>query len=232
MRVLGLETSGDVTGVGLVDERGVLAEISFRHGQQLSRLLQPCLQQLLRMAGLRFSDLDGVAVSVGPGSFTGLRIGVTAAKSLAFAAGLPVVGVSTLEALAAEHPAPEGSSRWAVLTAAKTDVFAAGYEWRDGCPQCREAPAVISIEELGRRLATAPQAAVVARVSADQLRLLAPLAPGRVLLVSDASPCPATVAAQGRLRLLAGEADPVHLLAPRYLLLSAAEAKRRAAVAS
>jgi tRNA threonylcarbamoyladenosine biosynthesis protein TsaB len=103
-RLLALETSGATAGIALW-EGGVVAEARFEHQRQLSRDLAARVAALLAEADWAPGSLAGVAVSVGPGSFTGLRIGVTTAKSLAYALDLPAVPVSTLAALAAEHPA-------------------------------------------------------------------------------------------------------------------------------
>src|SRR2546422_1711126 len=98
----------------------------------LFRSLVPRVAETLSLAGVQLEELGGIAVSVGPGSFTGLRIGVTAAKSLAYARGLPVAGISTLEALAADHPAPEQTIVCPVLPASASQLFAGLYRWRDG----------------------------------------------------------------------------------------------------
>src|SRR5688500_10215975 len=98
-REQGNETSGEMASDADVDETGLLAEVRFRHRMDLSRYLVPRVQQVLGLAGCAVDGLDGIAVSAGPGSFTGLRIGVTVAKALAYGRGLPIAGVSTLRTL-------------------------------------------------------------------------------------------------------------------------------------
>jgi tRNA threonylcarbamoyladenosine biosynthesis protein TsaB len=233
MQVIGIETSGDVTGVAVVDERGVLAEISFRHAMQLSSSLTPRIQDVLRLAGVSVRGLGGVAVSEGPGSFTGLRIGVSAAKALAFAAGIPIVTVGTLEALAVDHPAVEGSRCWAVTAASKVDLFAALFEWVDGCPRVLREPAVMPAAELAERLVEQREELIAAGPLGAHRELLVAVAEGRLLSSPHgATPRPATIAAIGRNRILQGLAGSVHAIAPQYLLLSAAEARRVAAGAT
>jgi tRNA threonylcarbamoyladenosine biosynthesis protein TsaB len=233
MRVIGIETSGDVTGVAVTDERGVLAEITFRHAMQLSSSLTPRIRDVLKLAGLNARELDGVAVCEGPGSFTGLRIGVAAAKGLAFAAGIPIVAIGALEAVAAEHPAPEGARCWAAAAASKADLFAALFEWVGGRPRLLREPCVIAGAELARRLASRPEELLSAGPLGSHRELLAEVAGGRLLSsVHGATPRPATIAALGRERLLAGGAASLHAVTPRYLLLSAAEARRVAAGAT
>lgn len=227
MRVLGIETSADVTGVAVVDEKGVLAELSFRHAMQLSRFLLPRTQEVLALAGVSMRELDGVAVSIGPGSFTGLRIGVTAAKTLAYASGLPVVGVPTLEALALETPAPGTTLIASLMSASSTDVFAALYQWSAGRLEPRAEELMLPASELAQRLARTPLEIVMTGLIGPHRELFIAAAGGRLSLVAeDHAPRPATIAAYGRKRLLAGEGDPVHSLAPRYLRPSAAEARR------
>src|SRR5205823_7265962 len=96
----------------------------------LSRLLLPAIDQLLALLELCPADLEGIAVSLGPGSFTGLRVGVTTAKTMAWALSLPVVGVATLEAVAAGACLPAGSHVCAAIpTGAAGDLpfYAAVY---------------------------------------------------------------------------------------------------------
>ena len=100
MRILSLETSAKACSAA-VTEDGVLLASAFQcSGLTHSRTLMPMVEGMLKNADMTLSSCDAVAVAVGPGSFTGIRIGVAAAKGLAFGADLPVIGVSTLEAMA------------------------------------------------------------------------------------------------------------------------------------
>ncbi|MBR4748937.1 MAG: tRNA (adenosine(37)-N6)-threonylcarbamoyltransferase complex dimerization subunit type 1 TsaB [Abditibacteriota bacterium] len=100
MIVLGIESSAGISSVCLSDGPEVLAEYHFAHNMGLLRRLTPGIEELVHGSGLEMGDIGGVGVSLGPGSFTGLRIGITCAKTLAFAMGIPVAGVPTLKALA------------------------------------------------------------------------------------------------------------------------------------
>lgn len=229
MRVLGLETSGDAVSVALADAGGVQAELLFRHGMELSRSLQPRLEEVLRVAGLTVRDVEGVAVSIGPGSFTGLRIGVTAAKSLAWALGVPVAGVPTLQALAAEHPAPPRALVCALQSASATDVFAALFQWHAGRLEPRAEELLAPVGDLLAHLAATPLDVVLVGQFGPHRAALQEALGGRAILApEDMLPRAGTVARLGRERLLAGQADSVHDLAPRYLRPSAAEARRTA----
>ena len=100
MKILALETSATACSVALCEDERLLAQ-NFEHcGLTHSRTLMPMLEGMLDMAGVPLSEVDVIAVAAGPGSFTGLRIGVSAAKGLAWPGDKPCAGVSTLEAMA------------------------------------------------------------------------------------------------------------------------------------
>jgi len=100
MRTLGIETSGGRGGVALLDGPRVLGARLFEKGMVHGREIAPAIQSLLTEAGLPLAQLDLLACDVGPGSYTGLRVGLAAAKGLALALGKPLVGVASLDALA------------------------------------------------------------------------------------------------------------------------------------
>jgi tRNA threonylcarbamoyl adenosine modification protein YeaZ len=121
MRVLALDTATDRATAAVVDGSTVVERGHEARGAAARDVLA-LVDAALAGAGLGLHDLDGVAVGVGPGSFTGLRIGIATAEALADGAGLPVAGVSTLQALL--HHAPDGAV--AVLDARRREVFAEG----------------------------------------------------------------------------------------------------------
>lgn len=101
MKILALESSAVAASAALCEDEMLLGQTYLHTGLTHSQTLLPMAAGLLEQCGLKPQDLDLIAVAAGPGSFTGLRIGVAAAKGLAFGAGIPVIGVSTLEAMAA-----------------------------------------------------------------------------------------------------------------------------------
>src|SRR5574337_212080 len=104
MLVMGIETSTMQGGVALISGQGVICEYTVNVKATYSERLLPLIDRALRDARITLDDVEGFAVAVGPGSFTGLRIGVSTAKGLAAAGGQPLVGVSTLEAMAWSLP--------------------------------------------------------------------------------------------------------------------------------
>ncbi len=113
-------TRGGVRNGSLIAEAAVHAETSH------SRQLLGSVAWVMQAAGVRWSDLDAVAVSIGPGSFTGLRIGLAAAKGIVFAAGKPLIAVPTLDAVALSYPLLD-CPLWCVMDARKQEVYAACY---------------------------------------------------------------------------------------------------------
>lgn len=124
-RALAIDTSTDVLAVAAVNGEARIS-LSLRRGLQHSPTLVPLVDRLLAEVGLGVRELELVACSVGPGSFTGIRIGLATAKGIGFAAGIPVVGVSTLDALARPHGHRQGDT-FAVLDARKGNIYAARY---------------------------------------------------------------------------------------------------------
>jgi len=151
MKILALDTSTEFLSLALWQD-GVVAVREMLAGQKHSELVLPLIRELLDEAGVQLTDLDGIAFGEGPGSFTGLRIGCGVAQGLAFGAGLQVVGVCTLEALAQQA----GADRVvACLDARMNEVYHAAYErdgdgWREViAPGLYPPPQVPSLEGAG-----------------------------------------------------------------------------------
>lgn len=131
MRILGIDTSTMVGSIAVTDGYQLLSEYILRVDETHSSRLVPAIDQVLRDAGLQIGDMDGLAVSQGPGSFTGLRIGMATMKGLALALGKPLAGVPTLDALA--WSVPLVSIRVCPMIDARMgEVYAAVYNFRDG----------------------------------------------------------------------------------------------------
>jgi tRNA threonylcarbamoyladenosine biosynthesis protein TsaB len=131
MRVLGIESGTPAQSVALLEGDRVVAEVSYiTEGSRGGRLM-PAVDQVLRRAGISVGALDAVAVSVGPGSFTGLRVGLATAKGLALGAGVALLGVPTLEVLAEGYCLPEGLM-CALLDAYRGEVYTAIFRRHGG----------------------------------------------------------------------------------------------------
>lgn len=131
MRVLAIDTSTMLGGVAIVDElSGVVVEVRLNVKSTHSERLMTTIDYALQQSGYTIYDVDFFAVTTGPGSFTGLRIGLSTVKGLSYATGKPIVSVPTLEALARNFP----FCRYPVCTmldARKKEIYAALFEWRD-----------------------------------------------------------------------------------------------------
>ena len=126
MRILAFESSAKAASVALIQDGVLLAESFQNNGKTHSATLMPMAKQVLEDCGITASDLDAVAVAKGPGSFTGLRIGLAAVKGLAFPRETLCAPVSTLEALAAAHTG-EGTVLCA-LDARRAQVYSAAFD--------------------------------------------------------------------------------------------------------
>ncbi|MCL1974568.1 MAG: tRNA (adenosine(37)-N6)-threonylcarbamoyltransferase complex dimerization subunit type 1 TsaB [Firmicutes bacterium] len=100
MRVLAIDTSTATVGAAIAGEQGIIGQIDLCSGRLASEILLPLCKNLLSLSGMVLADLDALAVTIGPGSFTGLRIGLATVKAWAQALAKPVIAVSSLEALA------------------------------------------------------------------------------------------------------------------------------------
>jgi len=131
VKILGIDTSTSCGSIGLMDDEKVISDYLLDIPVTHSERLLGAIELVLREARCPIETLDGWAISLGPGSFTGLRIGVSTVKGLAFATGKPVVGVSTLDVLASQIP-PTTYLICPILDARKKEVYAAFYRYGEG----------------------------------------------------------------------------------------------------
>lgn len=219
MRVLAVETSTLAGGVALLDGDVLLGQYVLDVRVTHSERLMDAVDRLLGDAGWTARDLTGLAVAVGPGSFTGLRVGLSTVKGLAVALRIPVAAVPTLDAMAASLPFA-ALPVCPVLDARKGEVYASLYRW-DGVAMRRE----------WEYLALAP-AALAARLGEPAILLgdAAPAIPSphaRLAPPSHRAPSPVWVALLGVERLRRGETVAPAELVPIYLRPPEAELKRR-----
>ena len=225
MLTLAFESSAKAASVALVRDGSLISQYSQCSGLTHSRTLLPMAEDLLKNAELTLGDVDVFAVAHGPGSFTGIRIGVSTVKGLAWAADKPCVGVSTLEAMA-WHGLAAGGLICPVMDARRQQVYNALFEIRDGKPVRLTPDRPLSLAELAgeiRNLGAAPflvgdGTAITSKFFADQ-GLPCRLPPENLLWQSAWG---VAMAAQDK---TPGNADS---LLPVYLRLSQAERERQA----
>ena len=143
MRVLAIDTSSNVATVAVMEDELLLGEYILNHKKTHSQKIMTMIEQILSELELTVQDIDIFAAAIGPGSFTGLRIGVATVKALAHATGKPVVSVGTLEALAYNVPYAEHIIV-PIMDARRDNVFTASYIWDEGFKEIGE-PEAISI---------------------------------------------------------------------------------------
>lgn len=224
MLILALDTATLVSSVALVDDKKVLAELTLQTQLTHSEVLMPHIQQVLAMAKVDKKNLAAIAVSIGPGSFTGLRIGLATAKSMAYALKVKLLGVSTLEALAYHYPV-EGVYIAPLLDAQKGNAYVALYEWRGGVLREVGAPCVESFAAILDKAAKLDQKVVLLGDTVvkhwDEIKA----AGGNIIApqLHTVMPRAACVALAGQTLLRNGRADDLMSLEPVYIRRSEAE---------
>lgn len=226
MLILGLESSAKAASAALCRDGELIAQYSQCSGLTHSRTLLPMVEDLLRNTETRLDDVEAVAVACGPGSFTGIRIGVAAVKGLCWAAEKPAIGVSTLAAMAWNGVAAgEGSLICCCMDARRQQVYNALFEIRDAKPARLVPDRAISLEELARELEKYEKRVFLVGDGAKlcynrlgELGIAGTIAPEPVLQQSAYGVC------------RAAEDEPVRPAAellPVYLRLSQAERERQ-----
>ena len=223
MITLAIDTATKTAGVALLDDERVVAEYFFQLPVHHSETVLPALQWGLLLAGIGIGDVGLIALTVGPGSFTGLRIGASTVKGLALATGTPVVGVSTLEALAYNAAGFPGLV-CPLLDARKGEVYGALYRAdEEGFPEALMeervgAPAEIVGRAEGDTLFLGDGLTAAAGCIAARPGGLTHFAAPNLQSVRASS-----VALIGRRKRLRGEALDPATFVPRYLRRSEAE---------
>lgn len=232
MRILALDTAAKTASIALLEEDRTLMEIYVDLGVHHSGVLLPAIDYVCSLSGIRPSDMDLLACTTGPGSFTGLRIGAATVKGLALPCNTPVAGVSTLEALAM-NASPSSLLVCSMLDARRKQVYTALYRMgTHSFPDFVKGEQVIEVE------------AVLADLRQKNEKVLF-LGDGAVLnrimiedVLGDAAVFPAAmhhrikasaVGLIGRRMFMRGDTLDFVTFTPNYLRLSEAEAKSRSA---
>lgn len=222
--LLALETAGRAPSAAVLRGRRVLGEARARPGRTGAEALLPCVDEALGRADVALEAVEAFAVAAGPGSFTGLRVGVATVKGLAFGSERPVAAVSTLAAVA--HAAPPGPEPVvALLDARRGEVYAGVFARDAAVPRMLPPPeGVYTPEELAPRLpARCLAAGDAVPLCGERLREL--VGPGLALGPSDDAGARA-VGLLGLELLCDGQGVSAEALVPRYVRRAEAEVKR------
>lgn len=149
MKILALDSSAEICTAALCDNDRLVCEITLNTGHTHSQTLLPCIEQLLRLTETSINGIDLLACTVGPGSFTGVRIGVATVKGLAFENNIPCIGISSLDSLARNLSCNNGIL-CPVMDARREHVYNALYRCSNGKITRLCADRLIAIEELDR----------------------------------------------------------------------------------
>ncbi len=152
MKILGVDSSATAASASVICDNKLVSEVFSDTGLTHSQTLLPMINSALQMAGITANDLDLIAVCNGPGSFTGVRIGIATVKGIAFTNDIPCVEVSTLESLAYNIASFDGII-CSAMDARCNQVYTAFFENKDGCKAIRlTEDEAISIDELAEKI--------------------------------------------------------------------------------
>lgn len=214
--ILAIDTATEFAGLALYDENSVWAEEIWHTARNHTVELMPRLDRMLNKANVNVATLSGIAVSIGPGSYTGVRIGVAIAKGLALPHNLSVVGISTLDIVAYPHQ-NQRLPVVAIAQAGRKRILSATYRrirkvWRQSV-----APTLSTIAELAKQVEK--PSLITGEFNADSATYLREHLPSKSEVVSPIHRIrrPAILAELGSQKLMSGEHYNLNDLAPIYL---------------
>ncbi len=218
--LLAIDTATRVISLSLHNGDRIIAEASWETANHHTVELAPAVDEMMKRARLTTSDLKAIAVALGPGSFTGLRIGLGLAKGLATALNIPLLGIPTLEILAAAQPGFDGELI-VVLQAGRGRICAQSYDWQGKIWRPAADPAIVSWQDLLSSLNDGVPALLSGEVTSD--------AEQQIIKANDAGKAITLAPAADRLRRAAyladrawtrfrsGDTDDPYTLVPIYL---------------
>ena len=225
MKILGIDTSTKFCNLGLIEDENILIEYTINGlKKKHSSILVPAIKNLLKTIGLKIEEINGIAVSMGPGSFTGLRIGLCVAKGLCYARSLPLLGIPTLDAMA--FPFKEIPYLICPILESKKDeiydvVFRGGVSLDKVMDyQCED------IQSLLFRLSSLKEQIIFSGDGIKKYRDIIKEKIGKDALFIDSQlnlPVATSIAFLGLNKLKKGEKDNIFTLSPFYLRKSEAE---------
>lgn len=224
MKILAFDTATISCSVALTEDARLLAEINLVNDTTHSRQLTDLIRDVCRLAETELKAIDGFAVTRGPGSFTGLRIGISTALGLAQATGRPIVGVSTLQALAAQAAAPS-QMVCPMIDARRGEVYFATYKCTENHLVSQQSEQALSP---GDAIGSISEPCIfVGSGAVLYLDIIRKRMGERALIAAEMNHTirAATVASLAYLRLSTGDADDLMGFAPLYLRPSDAQSK-------
>ncbi|MGF2614284.1 tRNA (adenosine(37)-N6)-threonylcarbamoyltransferase complex dimerization subunit type 1 TsaB [Rossellomorea vietnamensis] len=225
MKILGIDTSNYQLGIALTDENEVIGEFMTNIKKNHSLRAMPAVEMLMKECGIAPADLDKIVVANGPGSYTGVRIGVTIAKTLAWSLDIPVVGVSSLAVLASSGRYFEGLIS-PLFDARRGQLYTGLYKFNEGKLECLIEDANLPAEQWAEILSQYDQKVLFTGhdVKIHQEVLQSNLGNQAVFAdMTSHNPRPSELIRLGMER----PAENVHGLVPNYIRLAEAEAKWR-----
>jgi tRNA threonylcarbamoyladenosine biosynthesis protein TsaB len=213
--LLAIDTATRWLGLALHDGRRVVAEVGWESVNTQTMELAPTVAGLMDRAGVETADLAGIAVAIGPGSYTGLRIGVGFAKGLALVHNRRLIGVPTLDILAASLPRSD-RQLVVIVEAGRTRVCAGFYKWKGKGWQSEGQPEILDWETLVEKVE--PAAIMAGEISAEGAKLIR-ISKKKLILTpaADSTRRSGYLAEIGWFRLRRGRTDDPASLAPIYL---------------
>jgi len=222
VKVLGIDTSGYANAVGVIDGDRVLADFNFEARTDSLEKIITNIDFALKEAELTLGDIEGFGVGLGPGSWTGIRVGVTVAKILAFSTNKPVAGVPTLEVLAYKARHVPGLICSIINAGTKGVVYAAFYSHENGNVSRKGEYYVGDIQGLSE-IVKEPTVLIGAEAQVYRQLICQELNSADIDAIED-MPAGSVVALLATARLEHGESDDVLSLTPLYLKESTAQA--------
>ncbi len=228
MRILGIETSGDTSSVALLEDGEIVSEEVFASYRSICQVLAGHILSVVGTETVADAQLDGIAVSSGPASFTGLRVGVTMAKAIAYCCQIPVVGISTPLAWATEAQAESGAKIIVLQPARRHRLYLTAFLQTGGVPPRQEEETkIVDMENIAgicAELACDHPLMVTGSALLNDAGLVESLASKyRVADLAIDSPRASTIAQLGAIQFEQAPADSYFSLRPTYILTSQAE---------
>jgi tRNA threonylcarbamoyladenosine biosynthesis protein TsaB len=221
MKILGIDTSGYANAVGVTDDERILADFNFEAKADSLEKIVSNIDFALKKANLQLEDIQGFGVGLGPGSWTGIRVGVTVAKILAYSTNKPVAGVPTLEVLAYNARNTPAQICPIIYAGTKDTVYAAFYRTKNDTVNRIGEYYVGDLKELSERV---KEPTVFTGAEAKACSQLIGQIVGISIDAIEGVPKGATVALLAAIRLKRGESDDPLSLEPLYLKESTARA--------